>query len=307
MKPQAIFLATALLLGTAGIGLPVAAAPTPPAPLLLAQSKTPQRTYMTPQRDPNQIAVDITDAEFRVAGIMQRSYGNFYVLSKDGVQVTYNRDNGNVVVLNSVTGTEFYNYTFTEASRAPAPTGSSFSSNAPESTTLTPIGNGQISAYITDGEFSFSGALTRTSGNTYVGEDGRVRVIYDQSAGRIVIINVVTGTEFYNYAYSGATVGALPGGEPLVTGLSSGSTNSRTPESTTMTPINTNQISVYIVDGEFSYSGALTRSSGNMFIGQDSQVRVMYDQGTSRITVINKVTGTEFYNYIYSTVNEGSL
>jgi hypothetical protein len=44
-----------------------------------------------------------------------------------------------------------------------------------------------------------------------------------------------------------------------------------------------------------------------MFIGQDSQVRVMYDQGTSRITVINKVTGTEFYNYIYSTVNEGSL
>lgn len=44
MKPQAIFLVTALLLGTAGIGLPVAAAPTPTTPLLLAQSNTPQRT-----------------------------------------------------------------------------------------------------------------------------------------------------------------------------------------------------------------------------------------------------------------------
>ena len=208
MKPQAIFLATALLLGTAGIGLSVAAAPTPPAPLLLAQSNTPQRTYMTPQRDPNQIAVDITDAEFHVDGIMQRSYGNFYILTTNGVQVTYNRDNGNVVVLNSVTGTEFYNYTFTEASRAPAPTSNS-SSNAPESTTLTPIGNGQISAYITDGEFSFSGALTRTSGNTYVGEDGHVRVIYDQDASRIVIINVVTGTEFYNYIYSTVNEGSL--------------------------------------------------------------------------------------------------
>lgn len=207
MKPQAIFLATALLLGATGIGLPVAAAPA--APLLLAQSKTPERTYMTPQRDPNQIAVDITDGEFRVYGIMQRSYGNFYILNTNGVQITYDRDTGRVLVLNSVTGTEFYNYTFTEASRAPAPTTSSASSNAPQSTTLTPIGNGQISAYITDGEFSFSGALTRTSGNTYVGEDGRVRVMYDQSASRIVIINVVTGTEFYNYIYSTVNEGAL--------------------------------------------------------------------------------------------------
>ncbi|MEA5448066.1 hypothetical protein VB780_05760 [Leptolyngbya sp. CCNP1308] len=208
MKPQAIFLATALLVAT-GIGLPVAAAPIPAVPLLLAQSKTPQRTYMTPQRDPNQIAVDITDAEFRVYGIMQRSYGNFYILNTNGVQITYDRDTGRVMVLNSVTGTEFYNYIFTEASRAPAPTSFSSSSNAPESTTITPIGNGQLSAYITDGEFSFSGALTRTSGNTYVGEDGRVRVMYDQSASRIVIINVVTGTEFYNYVYSTANEGAL--------------------------------------------------------------------------------------------------
>jgi hypothetical protein len=36
-----------------------------------------------------------------------------------------------------------------------------------------------------------------------------VRVIYDQDAGRIVIINVVTGTEFYNYAYSSIDEGYL--------------------------------------------------------------------------------------------------
>ena len=209
MKPQAIFLATALLLGATGISLPITAAPTPAAPLLLAQSQTPERTYMTPQRDPNKIAVDIRDGEFHVSGIMQRSYGNFYTLTTNGVQINYNRDTGNVLVVNSMTGTEFYNYTFTEASRAPAPTSFSSSSNAPESTTITPIGNGQLSAYITDGEFSFSGALTRTSGNTYVGQDSQVRVIYDQSASRIVIINVVTGTEFYNYIYSTANEGAL--------------------------------------------------------------------------------------------------
>ncbi len=210
MKPQVIFLATALLLGTAGIGLPVAAAPTPTAPLLLAQSNTPQRTYMTPQRDPNQIAVDITDAEFHVDGIMQRSYGNFYILTTNGVQVTYNRDNGNVVVLNSVTGTEFYNYTFTEAGRSSgtASQGSSTSSVTP-TTNLSQIADNQIAAYITEGEFAFDGMLYRTSGNTFVGEDGRVRVMYDQGASRIVIINVVTGTEFYNYIYSTTNEGSL--------------------------------------------------------------------------------------------------
>lgn len=305
MQPQVIFLASALLLGTTGMGLPATAAHTPATPLLLAQSKTPERTYMTPQSDPNQIAVDITDGEFRVYGIMHRSYGNFYILTTNGVQITYNRDTGNVLVVNSSTGTEFYNYTFTEASRPPASTSSS-SAKAPQSTTLTPIGNGQISAYIEDGEFSFSGALTRTAGNTYVGEDGRVRVMYDQNAGRIVIINVVTGTEFYNYSYSGGTVGALPSNNMATTGLSPGG-GSRTPQSTTITAIPGGQYSIYIEDGEFSFSGALSRTSGNMFAGQDSQVRVMYDRGTSRITVINKVTGDEFYNYIYSTADEGSL
>jgi hypothetical protein len=210
MKPQAIFLATALLLGATGIGLPVAATHTPTAPLLLAQSKTPQRTYMTPQRDPNQIAVDITDAEFRVYGIMQRSYGNFYILNTSGVQITYDRDTGRVMVLNSVTGTEFYNYIFTEVGRGSGtPARSSATTSATPRTNLSQIADNQIAAYITEGEFSFDGMLYRTSGNAFVGEDGRVRVMYDKGTGRIVIINVVTGTEFYNYFHSTANEGVL--------------------------------------------------------------------------------------------------
>ena len=211
MKPQTLLLATALLLGASSVGLPAVAAPTPTAPLLLAQSKTPERAYMTPQRDPNQIAVDITDGEFRVYGIMQRSYGNFYTLTTRGVQISYNRDTGNVLVVNSVTGTEFYNYTFIEAGRSTSSTPAQTASAASVTprTNLSQIADDQIAAYITEGEFVFDGILYRTSGNNFVGEDGRVRVMYDKGASRMVIINVVTGTEFYNYTYSTANEGAL--------------------------------------------------------------------------------------------------
>ncbi|MFB2836102.1 hypothetical protein [Floridanema evergladense] len=68
-----------------------------------------------------------------------------------------------------------------------------------------------------------------------------------------------------------------------------------------------NQITVRITEGEFKYSGVLRRTSGNTFIGSDGRVRVIYDRQTGRITVINAVTGDEFYNYIYSDVNEGRL
>ncbi|WP_073596410.1 hypothetical protein [[Phormidium ambiguum] IAM M-71] len=64
-----------------------------------------------------------------------------------------------------------------------------------------------------------------------------------------------------------------------------------------------NQITVQITEGEFKYSGVLTRTSGNTFIGSDGRVRVIYDRNTGRITIINAVTSTEFYNYIYSEVN----
>jgi len=76
---------------------------------------------------------------------------------------------------------------------------------------------------------------------------------------------------------------------------------------TYMTPQGSNTIMVQITEGEFKFRGPLRRTSGNMFVGEDRQVRVMYDKGTSRVVVINKVTGTEFYNYVFSTANEGKL
>ncbi|MBL1173594.1 hypothetical protein [Pantanalinema sp. GBBB05] len=72
---------------------------------------------------------------------------------------------------------------------------------APQRTYMTPKNNNQIAVQITDGEFFFRGILSRSSGNTYVAQDRQVRVIYDREAGRVVVINIVTGTEFYNYPY----------------------------------------------------------------------------------------------------------
>ncbi|MFB2895234.1 hypothetical protein ACE1CI_20185 [Aerosakkonemataceae cyanobacterium BLCC-F50] len=87
---------------------------------------------------------------------------------------------------------------------------------------------------------------------------------------------------------------------------STSSSSSPTPV-TKLTRRNANQYAVQITEGEFKFTGVLNRTSGNKFTGTDGRVRVMYDRDTKRMTVINAVTGTEFYNYIYSDVNEGRL
>lgn len=76
---------------------------------------------------------------------------------------------------------------------------------------------------------------------------------------------------------------------------------------TYMTVIDNNTIVVQITEGEFFFHGWLERTSGDMFVGQDEQVRVMYDRSTSRLVVINVRTGDEFYNYFFSTADEGAL
>ncbi|MBW4485847.1 MAG: hypothetical protein KME14_25260 [Tildeniella torsiva UHER 1998/13D] len=76
---------------------------------------------------------------------------------------------------------------------------------------------------------------------------------------------------------------------------------------TYMTVLNRNTTVIQISEGEFFFHGYLERTSGNTFIGEDDQVRVIYDQGTKQLVVINKVTGDEFYNYYFSDVDEGSL
>lgn len=83
----------------------------------------------------------------------------------------------------------------------PAPSSSARASVAPERTYMTPKNDDQITVQISDGEFFFRGVLIRSSGNTFLAEDSQVRVTYDRAAGQVVVTNVVTGTEFYNYPY----------------------------------------------------------------------------------------------------------
>ncbi|MGB3613335.1 MAG: hypothetical protein WBA10_06020 [Elainellaceae cyanobacterium] len=201
MTRNTTFLAALFCLGV--LSLPVATQASPREPLYVAQASL--TTYMTPQ-DANRIAVQISEGEFFFSGIMQRTYGNLFSASDNQVRITYDRDTGRVVVINMVTGNEFFNYFFTEAAS------SSNTASSPVSTPVTyttPQNANQIAIQISEGEFFYSGILERTSGNTFIGSDGRVRVIYDRSAARVVVINVVTGTEFYNYAYSDISEGAL--------------------------------------------------------------------------------------------------
>lgn len=76
---------------------------------------------------------------------------------------------------------------------------------------------------------------------------------------------------------------------------------------TYMTVVDNNNIVVQITEGEFFFHGYLKRTSGNMFVGEDEQVRVMYDRGTSQLVVINVRTGDELYNYTFSIADEGAL
>ncbi|MGG6295602.1 hypothetical protein ACQ4M4_14520 [Leptolyngbya sp. AN02str] len=76
---------------------------------------------------------------------------------------------------------------------------------------------------------------------------------------------------------------------------------------TYMTVIDRDHVVVQISEGEFLFHGWLERTSGSMFVGEDGQVRVMYDMDTKQMVVINVRTGDEFYNYTFSNVDEGSL
>ncbi|MEB3278371.1 MAG: hypothetical protein VKK42_05545 [Lyngbya sp.] len=66
-------------------------------------------TYTTIQNS-NEIAMQITEGEFKFSGILKRGETGSFVGSDDQVEVIFNPQNGHVIVNNKVTGTEFYNY-----------------------------------------------------------------------------------------------------------------------------------------------------------------------------------------------------
>ena len=74
---------------------------------------------------------------------------------------------------------------------------------------MTPQNANEIAVQIQEGEFFFAEILKRTTGNNFIATDGRVRVMYDRDTGRVVVINEVTGDEFYNYFFSEVDEGSL--------------------------------------------------------------------------------------------------
>lgn len=199
MNSQVAILTTALLLGASGMCLPTQASDPVEAPVYLAQSSNPV-TYTT-LLDNGDIAIQITDGNYRVHTTLSPSETSY--TGVDGVsRVSFNPYTGQVVVTSSETGETFYNYYIPPLDTHPNI--STYGHVGTPVTSITQQNPDQLYAEITEGEFRFSGALTRTdsSVNNFIGSDGQVRVWYDRDAGRIVIINLYTGDEFYNYSYS---------------------------------------------------------------------------------------------------------
>jgi hypothetical protein len=199
MKFSLPICSAALMMAGLGGAVPAIATPTAESAMLIAQSGTPT-TFLTSQT-PSTIAIQIQDGDFFYHGVLTRSYDNLFSGTDGRVRVNYDLDSQQIVVINSVTGDEFYNYTYPLSGESSS-NSSAFQSASPTPVTyMTPQDADTFMVQITEGDFYFRGPITRTSGSTYVGSDGRVRVVYDERAGRVVVMNVVTGTEFYNYSY----------------------------------------------------------------------------------------------------------
>jgi hypothetical protein len=165
-------------------------------------------TYMTRQ-GPNEIIVQITDGGFYFRDTMHRGYGNTYQAVDHGYRVNYDGDSGRITVISDATGAEFYNYFYTgTVGGASGSSGGSYG-RVPSEAYLTRVSDDEYNAELSEGQFYFSGPLYRSSGDTFVGSNGRFRVMYDRTNGRVVVINLTTGEELFNYGYSEVDEGYL--------------------------------------------------------------------------------------------------
>lgn len=207
MKSKTTLLAALIMLGAAGASLP-AQANTAATPVQLAQTAAPT-TYMTRQ-GPNAILIQITDGSFYFRDEMQRGYGNTYQATDHGYRVIYDGDSGRVVVISATTGVEFYNYFYTgTVGGSSGSSGGDYGTAPPGINSITRISDNEYSVELSEGQFYFNAPLYRSSGDTFVGVDGRFRAIYDRSNSRMVVINLSTGEEIFNYVYSEVDEGYL--------------------------------------------------------------------------------------------------
>jgi hypothetical protein len=190
---------TALLLGASGLCLSTQASNATEATVFLAQASNPV-TYTTVAGNGN-IVIQISDGNYRVHTYLSPDENGY--IGEEGVsRIYFNPLTGQVVVTSTETGEEFYNYYIHPLNTRPNV--SSYSHISTPVTSITDQGPDQLYADITEGDFSFTGVLARTSPsvNNFIGSDNQVRVMYDRDTGRIVVINLYTGDEFYNYFYS---------------------------------------------------------------------------------------------------------
>lgn len=155
---------------------------------------------------------------------------------------------------------------------------------------------GHVSIELQDG-MTYDLVASPTEAAVYTDQDGN-RATRDDSLGDAGLIYRLVDESVY--VYWDATIGTPE--QPAKASQSSTSSNTPT---TYVTPVQDDELVMQITEGEFRFHGYLERTSDNIFVGSDDQVQVTYDRDKDRVIVVNKETGTEFYNYIYSEVNEG--
>ena len=191
-----------LFVGAPSVGHALAAQGAISAPLQLAQATEPSRTVLSVLND-EEIAIQIFDGDFFFADVMQRHYGSLYGATDHNIRVAYDSETGEITVTNSDTNDVLYDYTYSldevtgtgdaPLTRNPGPTPVTYT---------TDISEDQIRIQISEGDFFFTGLLERVNGETFMAQDGRIRVVYDRDRGQIYVADVVDRTELYSYAYS---------------------------------------------------------------------------------------------------------
>lgn len=182
-----------------------------PGATSIARSSTPT-TYMTRQ-GPDHIIIQIVDGNFYFRDEMHRTYGEVYQAIDHGIRVIYYGDSDNVAVISNETGAELYNYLYTgtigSSDVNSEAASDDYTTGPPAEWYITRVNDNEYAVTMIDGQFYFDGSLYRSSGDTFVGSDGRFRVMYDRRNQRMVVLNLATGEEIFNYIYSEVDEGFL--------------------------------------------------------------------------------------------------
>jgi hypothetical protein len=176
-----------------------------------SDTSTDTYTISMTRRNANAIDVQIRDRDFIFSGTLNRTYGNTFEGSSGGDRVIYDGDTGRIIVWHEYSNETAREYVYIEETAAETesiPTRSDTTA-PPSETYLTRVSDNEYEAVLIEGQFYFNGSLYRTSGDAFVGSDGRFRVMYDRSENRIVVINLSTTQEIFNYIYSEVDEGEL--------------------------------------------------------------------------------------------------